>query len=277
MAQWDKISDYGNVEDRRGLGGAVVAGGGSIVGAFIVGLMVITGTISPDTAGGIMQELSARGAATNQSTSNTPNDESYKKFASQVLGSLNAMWTGELASTGKRYVAPKMVLFRNQTNSACSGAKSSTGPHYCSADKTIYLDETFFDSFSKKLGAKGGDAAEAYVMAHEVGHHIQLLLGTTQKYDSTDNATSIAIELQADCYAGYWMGTIAKEGIIDLDDAYTALDAASAVGDDNIQLRGSGRINKETWDHGSSAQRKNSFKTGYSGGKVNVGYSVCSF
>jgi predicted metalloprotease len=169
-----------------------------------------------------------------------------------------------IESWHKTYVAPKLVLFRGSTDSACGGATSDMGPHYCPYDSTIYLDETFFDEL-KALGGQG-DVAQAYVIAHEVGHHVQNQLGLL-KEDQT-NADSVRTELQADCFAGLWAYSIKDIGVFEPGEVKEALDAASAVGDDHVQATFQGRVTPETWTHGSSAERVASFNKGFETGQV---------
>lgn len=194
----------------------------------------------------------------------------YEKFVSAVLGSNNSLWSDAFERSGRSYQPPKLVLFRDATNSSCGGATSDVGPHYCNIDQTIYLDERFFDELTERFGARGGDVAQGYVIAHEVAHHLQDELGTLtsvhslmQRDPERQNELSVALELQADCYAGIWAGVMQGQGIIEPDEISQAIDAASAVGDDRIQKATTGRVNPETWTHGSSADRKKWFTTGY--------------
>jgi uncharacterized protein len=187
-----------------------------------------------------------------------------------VLGSSNTLWGNAFKQSGKSYQPPKLVLFRDATDSSCGGATSDVGPHYCNIDQTIYLDERFFDELEKRFGARGGDVAQGYVIAHEVAHHLQGELGTLSKIQSRmqrelgrKNELSVALELQADCYAGIWAGVMQGRGIIEPSEISQAIDAAAAVGDDRIQKATTGRVNPESWTHGSSADRKKWFTTGY--------------
>ena len=192
--------------------------------------------------------------------------DQYEVFVSTVLGSVNSMWEEAFAKNNSEYVAPKLVLFRGGTQSACGGAFSEVGPHYCPLDETIYLDETFFEELQDRFGAKGGDVAQAYVIAHEVGHHVQQSLGVLETSDS--NRASVKTELQADCFAGLWAYSVKDRGVFEVGEIAEALDAAAAVGDDRIQKSTTGRINPETWTHGSSADRMNAFKAGYENGTL---------
>jgi uncharacterized protein len=262
MAQWDKISSSGNVEDRRGNTFSPAVGVGSLGAVVLLGIMLFSGGGSSADIQSLLEQLSGTGGATT-SQGEFKDTQNYKGFAEKVIGSNNDVWKKELAKQGISYNAPKLVLFRNATESACGVATSDIGPHYCPNDQTVYLDETFFAELTGRFGAKGGDVAEAYVMAHEIGHHIQNVRGTFGKFDTSDNKTSVKVELQADCYAGVWAGGVSSEGIISEKEIDQAIDAAGAVGDDRIQKAATGSVNPETWTHGSSAQRKQWFLTGF--------------
>ena len=195
-------------------------------------------------------------------------EDRYEIFASTVLGSNNTLWQQYFSQNNLKYREPKLVLFRGATSSACGGASSDHGPHYCPADETIYLDETFFDELSRNYGAKGGDVAEAYVIGHEVAHHVQDQLGLMKgmngfKTQEAQNQHSIAIELQADCFTGIWASTIAGEGILEVWEIEEAIDAAETVWDDHIQETVYGEVHPETWTHGSSEERKSWFMRWY--------------
>ncbi len=163
------------------------------------------------------------------------------------------------------------MLFRTATQSGCGTATSDVGPHYCPADSTIYLDETFFEELQRRFGAEGGDVAEAYVISHEVGHHVQNELGIMDDIRSGSSGAaredSINLELQADCFAGVWANSVSQIGVIGPGEIKEAIDAAEAVGDDRIQKSVTGQVNPETWTHGSSVQRAQWFNAGYNTGK----------
>jgi predicted metalloprotease len=196
-------------------------------------------------------------------------EDSYEVFASKVLGSNNEMWQAVFDESLRDYSEPKLVLFRTATQSACGVASSKIGPHYCPLDKTIYIDETFFDELTTRFGAEGGDVAEAYVIAHEVGHHAQNELGIMSEVDSRQsNDLSVRMELQADCFAGLWAHSIRDQGVFEQGEIHEAMDAAAAVGDDRIQQKSSGYVNPEAWTHGSSEQRVAWFDRGYSSGSL---------
>ncbi len=199
--------------------------------------------------------------------------DDYETFASTVLGSINDTWSGIFEQKNKSYAAPKLVLFRDYTNSACGGASSAMGPHYCPNDQTIYLDETFFDELQSRFGGSNGDVAQAYVLAHEVGHHVQNQLGIMRAIEkaqgtSSQNRVSVQLELQADCFAGVWANSIRKIGVFEgPNEIQEAIDAAASVGDDRIQEKMQGSIDPESWTHGSSRERVDWFSRGYQAGQ----------
>jgi predicted metalloprotease len=164
-----------------------------------------------------------------------------------------------------------LVLFRGATNSGCGYASSQSGPHYCPTDQTIYLDETFFDELQARFGGSNGDVAQAYVLAHEAGHHAQNQLGIMDEVQASgyDNDLSVKLELQADCFAGLWAYSVKDLGVFEEGEIQEAISAAEAVGDDNIQSRTQGQVNPETWTHGSSAQRIDWFNRGFNSGQIN--------
>jgi uncharacterized protein len=258
MANWGKILSRGNVEDRRGF--APVAVGGISLTGFVV-LMLVNYALGGNITD-VLQQLETMPQSQQAYTQeNFQGEDSYEVFASTVLGSNNDMWARIFSEHNRSYAPPRLVLFRTATESGCGYASSEVGPHYCPADSTIYLDETFFDELTQRFGAEGGDVAEAYVMAHEVGHHVQNLLN---KMDDT----SIQIELQADCFAGMWINSIKDLDVFTPGEIHEAMDAAAAVGDDRIQQKVTGYVSPESWTHGSSEQRVNAFNTGYETGSL---------
>lgn len=262
MALWDKLSSRGSVQDRRGFG-PVAAGGLSLTGLAIITAITL---LSGGNIGDVLGQIQNAPVVTQQSynAADFEGADSYEVFASTVLGSANDLWVQQFAKRNMTYEAPMLVLFRGSTESSCGGASSSIGPHYCPRDNTIYLDETFFEELTTRFGAKGGDVAQAYVIAHEVGHHVQNQLGTSDQVSRDgSNEASIKLELQADCYAGLWASSIKDLGVFEQGEILEAIDAAAAVGDDRIQGRSSGRVNPETWTHGSSAERVRWFNIGY--------------
>lgn len=267
MALWDKLSKTGNVEDRRGNSVGVIGGGLGVTGIVIYLALTFLGG-GEVNVNDVFNQLENVQLAQNNTYNKKDFEglDSYELFASRVLGSANDMWTKVFSGNGLTYREPTLVLFRTYTESGCGGADSGSGPHYCPIDNTIYIDETFFDELTKQLGAKGGDVAEAYVIAHEVGHHVQNELYGIEK--DTSNEQSVARELQADCFAGLWAYSIKDLGVIEPGEIDEAIDAAAAVGDDRIQAKSGGRVNSETWTHGSSADRVGAFNLGYQTGSV---------
>ena len=270
MADWGKLGGSGNVEDRRGFSPMALGGGGlGIVGVAIVLIFSLLGGGSSELDT-ILQQLQQPTGVQQQSaeTNQFSGLDDYEQFTSTVLGSNNTVWREVFTANNKQYKEPRLVLFRSVTQSGCGIATSDVGPHYCPADKTIYIDETFFDEL-KRLGGSNEDVAQAYVIAHEVGHHVQNELGTYEAVKNSGgntNAQSVKLELQADCYAGIWAHSISNLGIFESGEIKEATDAAAAVGDDRIQKKVQGRITPETWTHGSSEQRVQWFNTGYTSG-----------
>ncbi len=273
MAQWDKITSRGDVQDRRGLGNTTRIGGGLGIGG--IALLFLINYLAGGSITDVLPQLEQMQMAPQQNIAKADFDgaDSYEVFASTVLGSANDTWTKFFAQNNVAYDAPTLVLFRGGTESECGGAVAQVGPHYCPLDETIYLDETFFEELQTRLGAQGGDVAEAYVIAHEVGHHVQHELGilsTEGSYadDANARAASIKTELQADCYAGLWAYSIKDQGIFGIGEIQEAMDAAAAVGDDRIQKATQGRVHPESWTHGSSADRMRAFSVGYEQGSL---------
>lgn len=274
MAMWDKLKTRGRVDDRRGMAAGV--GGLSITGVLL--LMAVNYFLGGDVTDVLNQIQQAPPALQHQEDQGQfAGEDEYERFASTVLGSNNQMWSALFTENNRAYQEPTLVLFRSATPSDCGMATSQVGPHYCPLDNTIYLDETFFDELTTRLGAQGGDVAEAYVISHEVGHHIQNELGTMeqvrneqQRNPQRANDLSIALELQADCYAGLWANYVREFNIFEPGEIQEAMDAASTVGDDRIQEKVSGQINPESWTHGSSQQRVGAFTRGYESGSLSA-------
>jgi uncharacterized protein len=267
MANWGKILSRGNVEDRRGMAPAAI-GGISLTG---VALLLLFNVLMGGDATDVLRQLEniPTQEQHNVGTEEFEGQDSYEVFASTVLGSNNEVWTKIFQEEGQTYTQPTLVLFRSATQSGCGYASSAVGPHYCPLDKTIYLDETFFDELIKRFGAQGGDVAEAYVIAHEVAHHAQNEMGIMQEvHDNQSNEMSVQLELQADCFAGLWAYSVKDKDVFEPGEIREAMDAAAAVGDDRIQSRVSGQVNPETWTHGSSEQRVSWFNRGYEQGRL---------
>jgi predicted metalloprotease len=260
-----------------GAGGIALTGVGGLI-LFLAFAFLGGGT---GENGSVLEQI--LGQVANQQTSQTSEQpaefqgaDQYETFTSKVLGSNNDTWQGIFAAQQRDYTSPKLVLFRQATQSACGYASSAVGPHYCPYDQTIYMDETFFDELQQRFGGSSGDVAQAYVISHEVGHHVQNLSGTMEQVQAAQqenpevaNDLSVRLELQADCYAGIWARSISQLGVFENDqEIKEALSAAAAVGDDHVQETTQGRSNPETWTHGSSAQRVKWFTTGYNTGQA---------
>ena len=234
--------------------------------------------ITPGAQSGQVQTQSKSDNAAISQSCQTGADANTKQDCRIVadVNSIQQFWSKYLPERKFAYRPSKTVLFRGGVNTGCGAASSAMGPFYCPADEKVYLDLAFFEEFQTKFGATGGPFAEAYVIAHEYGHHVQDLLGTTAAVERAGNQTgptsaSVRLELQADCYAGVWASQAQKDGYISKisdEDITSGFDAAAKVGDDYIQEKFQGRINREGWTHGSSAQRQNWFKTGLTTGQM---------
>jgi predicted metalloprotease len=270
-----------NIEDRRGGGFGFspgVAGGGiGAVAIIVIGLLL---GVDPGT---LLQLVSGNTEIQTPAAANRPApqqraaaDDPLKRFVGQVLAETEDTWRDIFRQMGRTYEDPHLVLYSGATQSACGFAEAAVGPFYCSGDRRVYLDLAFFQDMQRKLGAPG-DFARAYVIAHEVGHHVQTLLGITARIDAgrrnadraTANALSVRLELQADCLAGLWANQADRtRHILEPGDIEQRLAAASAVGDDRLQQRARGTVVPESFTHGSSAQRVRWFKRGYTSGKL---------
>lgn len=271
----------GNVDDRRGSGGG---GGGMIVGGGLGTLIIaaivffLGGDPSSILNSGSIQTSGGSG----EKRELTVEEKQVGEMVKMMAAWNTQTWSQIFKENGMSYTDPEIVLFESTTNSACGTAQSAMGPFYCPADQKIYMDMSFFNELQQRFGAKVTEFTVAYVLAHEMGHHIQTLLGTTQKVDALRrsgryseaemNRVSVATELQADFYAGVWAKrTDDSKRILEPGDIQSAIDAAQAVGDDNIQKRSQGYVNQESFTHGSSAQRKEWFMKGYNTGDIRQG------
>ncbi|MDO5101910.1 MAG: neutral zinc metallopeptidase [Lautropia sp.] len=290
--RWQDGRQSSNIEDRRGQGGrrggGLPLGGGRLslgtlavvlVGGWLLGINPLT---LLGFLGGADMVMSPSAPTQSASPANRPGStaggaqDEAKRFVSVVLASTEDVWQRIFQQSGARYSPPTLTLFTQQTPTACGTGQAGAGPFYCPADRKIYIDLSFFRVLQKQLGATG-DTAEAYVIAHEVGHHIQNLTGTLQKVEQARrqmserqyNALSVRLELQADCYAGIWAhhSQQARQWF-DPADIQEAMNAAAAVGDDNIQRRTQGHVHQESFTHGSSQQRLAWFKIGFESGSV---------
>jgi len=263
-----------NVDDRRG-SGKTTAGLG-IGGLIIVGIIT---WLSGGNLGDILNVFTGQltnVAQNGQEYVPSAHEDSMATFASQILAGTEDVWTKEFEKMGRKYVPPKMVLFTQATNSGCGSASAQTGPFYCYVDQTVYLDLSFYDQMKNQLGA-GGDFAYAYVVAHEVGHHVQYLLGTLEKVQQMQNRASkkesnqlsVRLELQADFYAGIWAYHDNKLfNSLEAGDIEKGLNAASAIGDDRLQMQSQGYTVPDAFNHGTSAQRVRWLKKGATTGRV---------
>ena len=266
-----------NVEDRRGMSKGKI-GGGLGIGAIVIAAIVYFAT---GDLGKGMQVLQSQGSQYELASGYQPTaeEEELATFASQILAGTEDVWSDIFRSMGKTYVPPKLVLFSGQVTSGCGGATSQSGPFYCSADQTVYLDLSFFTKMKEQFGADG-DFAYAYVIAHEVGHHVQYLLGDlgaahrkmSQVSEKESNKISVRLELQADFYAGVWAYNDNKMfGSLEDGDIDEGLAIAAKIGDDYLQQRSYGRTMPESFNHGTSAQRSRWLKKGISTGDIRQG------
>lgn len=265
MADWGKILSHGNVEDRRGSPLGLIGGGAGILGVGIALLMSFLNG-EPIDLSSTLSQLQQSVGQSSLTADQFQGEDDYEKFTATVLGSNNDVWRRVFEASGRPYEEPRLVLFRTATQSGCGLATSDVGPHYCPLDMTIYIDETFYDVLKSQFDAEGGDVAEAYVLAHEVGHHVQHQLGIIGTSSELSNEDSVKTELQADCFAGVWAHSVADIGVFQPGEINEAIDAAAAVGDDRIQAKAQGQVTPETWTHGSSEQRVSWFNKGFTSG-----------
>ncbi|HMT06488.1 MAG TPA: neutral zinc metallopeptidase [Pyrinomonadaceae bacterium] len=267
IMRWKDLRQSDNVEDRRGGGGRLALGGGGLgILVLAAAIYLCGGDPSALLQNQPAQSVPAPGPAANSAA---PVDEN-QKFAGAIMGSLEDYWKGTLPQQARIQLrTAKLQLFSGQVSSACGYASAATGPFYCPGDHKLYLDFDFFNELKREFKAPG-DFAQAYVIAHEYGHHIQNLLGTMDKVQraGNNNQLSVALELQADCYAGMWANTVAKQGRLEAGDPEEAIRAAAAVGDDMIQKRTQGYVVPESFTHGSAQQRMQFFAKGMQSGSM---------
>ncbi len=279
--RWEGQRQSSNVEDRRrggGGGGGFGLGGRTIgIGTIVIALLAwgMFG-INPLTTIGVLSGGGAPQVVQQGPAPAPPADDRDAAFVSTVLASTEDAWGQVFREGGAQYRPPKLVLFRGYVPTACGTGQSAMGPFYCPADQKVYLDMNFFDTLNRQLGAPG-EFARAYVVAHEVGHHVQTLLGTTAKVDSLrgrisereNNAMSVRMELQADCYAGIWANKSQQaKNWLEKGDIESAMNAAARIGDDALQRQQTGMVRPDTFTHGSSAQRQRWFMQGLKTGSV---------
>ena len=270
---WTSGERSPNLEDRRSAGG----GGGGMGRGLGVGGTVIVLALSVIFGRNLFNDLGVAPAgisttAAPMTAADSAAEEPEVRFVSFVLDDVQNTWAAVLPNYGARYHPARLVLFRNSTDSGCGTAQSAMGPFYCPVDERVYLDLGFFDELKQRFGASG-DFAQAYVIAHELGHHVQHILGTDAQIRRAEesnpgqaNQLSVRLELQADCYAGVWAHSTQQRRLLQQGDIDEALTAAAAVGDDRIQQRATGRINVDSFTHGSAAQRSASFRRGFESG-----------
>jgi len=271
--QWEGRRESGNIEDRRGMrmGGVGLPLGGGVGGLVLLLLISwLTGTNPLDL-------ISTSEVPQDQSigTTGVRDDDPQAKFISVVLADTEDTWRQVFRQRGQAYVPPVLVLFNGATQSACGVGRSEVGPFYCPADRKVYLDLSFFRELDERFGAPG-DFAQAYVVAHEVGHHVQNMLGIAESVtaarersnDLQSNALSVRLELQADCFAGVWGHFAAGRGLLEPGDADEGLNAAAAIGDDRLQRMARGQVIPETFTHGSSADRVRWLRSGLDNGTI---------
>jgi uncharacterized protein len=270
--RWTPGGLSNDVEDRRGESGGGFGGGGLGLVGFVI-LLVISLVTGRNYIGAYLS--GSGGAHVQQSASQAPSPQENQsaQLASFVLGDVQDTWTKILAGENIRYPRAKMVLFRDYTRSGCGAAQSATGPFYCPADQKVYLDLGFWDQL-RQYGASG-DFAQAYVIAHEIGHHVQNVIGIERKVRAMQqqnpgarNRLSVAVELQADCFAGIWAHSSGQRNILEPGDIQNGLQAAAAVGDDRLQKMSQGYVTPDSFTHGSSEQRMTWFNRGYTTGQV---------
>jgi hypothetical protein len=269
---WQGRRESSNVEDRRGITGGHVAVGGGILGVIALVLNFLLGGDSSTTQipfPNQNQPMSAEQKAA---------QDELAKFVKVVLADTEDVWAQLMAKAHKEYHAPVLVLFNEATQSGCGSASSATGPFYCPTDERLYIDLSFYDELKNRFGASG-DFAMAYVVAHEVGHHIQNLLGISEKVqrlrsrlsEEEYNQYSVRLELQADFFAGVWAHYEKGKGYLEANDMEEALNAANAIGDDRLQKEAQGYVVPESFTHGTSAQRMYWLKKGFDTGDINQG------
>ncbi len=262
-------------------GGGIGFGTLAIIGIVLFFLGVNPLTILGQLGGGLGEGLDTSTAPeiqrkpVNRSSNSQRKNDEMKKFVSTILGSTEQVWSGIFKAYGKRYPNPKLVLFSGRVKSACGFASSASGPFYCPGDSQVYIDLSFYDQLANQFGAKG-DFAQAYVLAHEVGHHVQNIIGVLPQFNRQRqrmgkieaNQMSVQVELQADCFAGVWGYYVEREGWLEKGDLKEALNAASRIGDDAIQKRTQGYVVPESFNHGTSKQRVEWFSRGFKNGRL---------
>ena len=277
--RWEDLRRSSNVEDRRGEGGIGLGGGGFRLGGGKIGglglAIIVIASLFFGVDPTVLIDGGGPSSVPSEQTQSGGQDEA-RDFVAAVLGDTEQTWQMLFQQMGRTYKEPHLVLFSGATQTACGFGQAAMGPFYCPADQRVYIDLGFFDELRRRFGAPG-DFAQAYVIAHEVGHHVQTLLGTSDRVRQAQergprtaaNAQSVRLELQADCYAGLWAHHAdAARKILEQGDVEEALNAASAIGDDRLQRQAQGRVVPDSFTHGSSEQRVRWFKHGLSNGTL---------
>ena len=273
--RWRGERQSSNIEDRRGLSGGKVAVGGGLGTVLLLIIALIFGADPRQ----LLEQLPTEPSGQVQSSRPlNPEEEELKQFVSVVLGKSEDVWNNVFKQNGRQYREPTLVLFTDRVDSACGRAGAAVGPFYCPGDEKVYIDLSFYEELRRRFNAPG-DFAQAYVIAHEVGHHVQHLLGISDRVDAMRgrvseveaNQLSVRLELQADFFAGVFARYVKDQGVLEAGDIEEALTAASAIGDDNIQRKQTGYVVPDSFTHGSSEQRLRWFKRGYDSGDIRQG------
>ena len=269
--RWEGGRRSTNIEDRRGIGAGTIGGGGIGMLLLVLAVSCLTGT-NPLTLLNMVEEVNPQ--QTQSVPTGAPTNDPAAEFISVVLADTEETWGRVFSSAGRQYRQPVLVLFEDSVRSACGSASSASGPFYCPADQKVYLDSSFFRELDRRFGAPG-DFAQAYVVAHEVGHHVQNVLGINRQVQEAQqtsgnragaNALSVQLELQADCLAGVWGHHANKKQLLDAGDVDEGLSAAAAIGDDRLS---GGRVSPESFTHGTSEQRARWLRQGLQSGDIN--------
>lgn len=280
--RWERGHESSDVIDRRGEGGGPALGGLIGILPFLlrskfgwVGIILVLLVGVGGSLGGIFNRGEQR-AADAPGARGTPAEKEMVEFVSFVLDDAQSTFRQQLATRGQSYRNAKLVLFTDATQTACGYGRAATGPFYCPPDERVYIDLGFYRELAERFGAKG-DFAQAYVVAHEIGHHVQKTLGASDRVHAAPrsqqegaNGLSVRLELQADCYAGVWANSTSRRELLEKGDIEEGLGAAASVGDDRIQRQSTGTVRPESWTHGSAAQRASWFRRGYEAGSIDA-------
>lgn len=284
--RWQGRRQSDNIEDRRGSGSRMPGGssGGPRIplprgkaGLVVIVIVVVAGFYGVDLTGFVSGDPMGTGqtSAQQRPVQNSAQEQKQAEFTGVMLAETEAVWAQKFSQMNRQYREPKLVLYRGATPTGCGTGQAVMGPFYCPADQKVYIDLSFYDDMRTKLAA-GGDFAQGYVVAHEVGHHVQHLLGIDSQVRERQqrssqkeaNRLSVKMELQADCFAGIWGHEMKNTGILEQGDLQNALDAAQAIGDDRLQKQSQGRVIPDSFTHGTSAQRHEWFKRGFDTGDI---------